>query len=56
MVDRKDWKLATSPNLILDTLLTFIQIRRKETGLIRTPESITEVISHKNELVVIGKG
>ena len=30
VVDREGWRLATSPNLILDTLLTFIQIRRRQ--------------------------
>ena len=39
----KGWKLATRPNLILDTSLTVYKIRRKETVLIRIPESIAEV-------------
>ena len=43
VVNREGWRLATAPNLILDTWLTFIQIRRKETVLIWTPESIAEV-------------
>ena len=42
-VDRKGWRQATWTNLIFDTLLTFVQIRRMKITLTRTPESKAKV-------------
>ena len=60
VVNRKGWKPATWINLIFDTLLTFLQIRRMKITLIRTPKNITKVnisifiISFKGGVTYIG--